>query len=145
VNKVGWALLVATLAATVAMAGSADSSKEFVVVLPDEIEGARRVVLELSDVRLPKKAAVVFRARAIDEDGSEVPLGSVGMLAQSNDAEGTLLHPTVRIDVTKALKRWQQHHLGVSAVRIRVVPYAGAEAMVNLEWSVESADLVLIR
>jgi hypothetical protein len=118
--------------------------KEFVLALPEGIEGARRVVLELSDARLPRNRGAVFRARAIDENGAEVPLGSVGMLADSNDAEGTVLHPALRIDVTSALKRWCQEHPGVSAMRIRVVPYAGKEPLANFEWSVGAANLKLV-
>lgn len=149
-NKSGWLSLAVTLAIARVVAGSVGvgaenqgSVKEFVVALPDGIESARRVVLELSEVRLPKKAAVVFRARGIEEDGVEVPLGSVGLLAHSNEAEGTVLHAALRIDVTKAMKRWHQDHPGVVAMRIRVIPYAGAEPLANLEWSVESAALTL--
>ena len=134
-----------------AMAGSPSvgaedpgSVKEFELTLPESIEGARRVVLELSEVRLPRNKAAVFRARAIDENGAEVPLGSVGLLAESNDAEGTVLHPALRIDITKALKRWCQGHPGVSAVRIRVAPYAGKEPLADLEWSASAADVKLV-
>ena len=123
------------------MAGSA---KEFVLVIPEEIESARRLVLELREVRLPRKAAVVFRARAIDEGGAEVPLGSVGLLAESSDAEGTALHAALRIEVTKALKRWRQSHPGVSDIRVRVVPYAGGAPLADLEWSVEAAHLKVV-
>jgi hypothetical protein len=120
------------------------SAKEFVLELPEGIETARRVVLQLSEVRLPQNAAVVFRARAIDEDGTEVPLGSVGLLAESNDAESTALHGALRIDVTKAMKRWRQAHPEVAATRIRVVPYAGLEPLTKLEWSTVAVDLKVV-
>jgi hypothetical protein len=139
VNRKWWLPLV--LASAIACAGSA---KEFVLELPAGIETARRVVLELSEVRLPKNAAVVFRARAIEEDGTEVPLGSVGLLAESNDAQGTALHGALRIDVTKALKRWRLAHPDVGATRIRVVPYAGREPLANLEWSTVEASLRVV-
>lgn len=150
-NKSWWLLPAAALVVTGVMAGSppvgaADQGpvKEFVLALPEGIEGARRVVFELSDVRLPRNKAAVFRARAIDENGADVPLGSVGMLAESNDAEGTVLHPALRIDITKALKRWCQDHPGVSAMRIRVVPYAGKEPLATFEWSAGAADVKLV-
>src|SRR6187549_57501 len=101
-NNARWVLL-AVLTVTAAIAGSG-SSKEFVLELPQGIDAAHRVVLELSEVRLPRKAAVIFRARAIEEGSAEVSLGSVGLLAESNDAEGMALHAALRIDVTKALK-----------------------------------------
>jgi hypothetical protein len=120
------------------------SSKEFVLALPEGIGAARRVVVELSDVRLPRKAAVVFRARAIDADGAEVPLGSVGLLAESSDAEGAALHAAIRIDVTKALKRWRLAHPDDGTARIRVVPYAGAEPLATLEWTAGAAALKVV-
>jgi hypothetical protein len=129
---------------TGAIAGPVGSAKEFELPLPQGIETARRVVLELTDVRLPRNAAAVFRARVIEEDGAEVPLGSVGFLAESNEAQGTVLHPALRIDVTKALKRWRESHPEVLAMRIRVVPYAGKEPLPELEWSAESAELRVI-
>lgn len=140
VSRAWWALLVVGSAMAAAPSGS---SKEFVLALPETIESAR-VVLELSEVRLPRKAAVVFRARAIDDGGAEVPLGSVGLLAESSDAEGTALHAAIRIDVTKALKRWRLAHPDVSAARIRVVPYAGGEPFANLEWSAGAAALKVV-
>ena len=72
---------------------------------------------------------------------AEVALGSIGVLAESKDAAGTAVHAALRIDVTKALKRWRQDHPDVSAMRIRVVPYAGKEPLASLEWSAASAGL----
>jgi len=147
VNKSWWvplAVACAVIGSPLVRAENQGSSKEFVLALPEGIEAARRVVLELTEVRLPRNRAAVFRARAIEEGGAEVPLGSVGLLAESSDAEGIALHGTVRIDVTKALKRWRQNHPGVSATRIRVAPYAGKELLANLEWSVVSAGLTLV-
>src|SRR5688572_17741832 len=122
-NKARWALL-AVLAINAAIAGSG-SSKEYVLELPAGIDSARRVVLELSEVRLPSKAAVVFRARAIEADGAEVSLGSVGLLAESSDVEGMALHAALRIDVTRALKRWRLAHPEADKLRVRIVPFAG--------------------
>jgi hypothetical protein len=151
VNKAWWFALVTALVVTSVAAGSPPvgaenqgSVKEFELALPEGIEDARRVVLELSEVRLPRNRAVVFRARAIDENGAEAPLGSVGMLAESNEAEGTVLYPSLRIDITKALKRWCQGHPGVTALRIRVVPYAGKEVLATLEWSAGAADVKVV-
>jgi hypothetical protein len=140
-NKARWALLAA-LTINAALAGSG-SSQEFVLELPQGIDAARRVVIELSNLRLPRKAAVIFRARAIEESGAEVALGSVGLLAESGNAEGTALHATLRIDVTRALKRWRLAHPEVGAVRIRVVPYAG-EVPLDLEWSTTAAAVNIV-
>jgi hypothetical protein len=152
VNKSWWALLAVAVAMTSVMAGlppvgaeNEGSAKEFELALPEGIEGARRVVLELSEVRLPRKAAVVFRVRAVDEVGEELPLGSVGLMAESNHAEGTATHAVLRIDVTNTLKRWRQDHPAVGAMRIRVVPYAGTKPLEDLEWSTASAVLALAR
>jgi len=136
-NEAWFLLLVATLVLP-AMAGS---SREFVLELPQGIDTARSVVLVLSDVRLPRNAAVVLRVRVADSADAEVALGSIGVLAESKDAEGTAVHAALRIDVTKTLKRWRKDHPGVNAMRIRVVPYAGKEPLASLEWSAASADL----
>jgi hypothetical protein len=141
-NKARWALLAVTLAITAAIAGSG-GSKEFVLELPQGIDAARRVVLEMREVRLPRKAAVIFRARAVEDGGAEVPLGSLGLLAESSDAEGIALHATLRIDVTRALKRWRLAHPEVSAARIRVVPYAG-DVPLDLEWSATAAAVKIV-
>ena len=140
-NKARWALL-AVLAINAAIAGSG-SSKEFVLELPEGIDAARRVVLELSEVRLPRKAAVIFRARAIEEGGAEVSLGSVGLLAESSDAEGMALHTALRIDVSRAIKRWRLAHPEASTVRIRVVPFAGGTPL-DLEWSTTAAAVKIV-
>ena len=133
-----WCLL---LVATLVLPAMAGSSKEFVLELPQGIDTARSVVLVLSDVRLPRNAAVVLRARVADSAAAEVALGSIGVMAESKDAQGTAVHAALRIDVTKTLKRWRQDHPGVSTMRIRVVPYAGKEPLVSLEWSAASAGL----
>jgi hypothetical protein len=140
VNKAWWLPPAAALVAAVAMAGS---SKSFVLELPQAIGTARRVVLELSEVRLPRNAAVVFRARVLEDNGVETPLGSVGMLAESNDAQGTRQQATLRIDVSLALKRWRQNHPGAREIRISVVPYVGAQPLTSLDWSAASAELTL--
>jgi hypothetical protein len=121
------------------------SSKEFALELPEGIEAARSVTLVLSNVRLPRNTAAVLRARIAESGAADVPLGSIGVLAESKAAEGTALHAALRIDVTKALKRWRQDHPGISAMKVRVVPYAGAEPLAHLEWSIESAGLTLER
>ena len=123
-----------------AMAGS---SREFLLALPAGIDTARSVVLVLSEVRLPRNAAVVLRARVADRNTAEIPLGSIGLLAESKTAEGTTLHATLRIDVTKALKRWRQDHPGVGEIHVRVIPYAGAAPLPDLEWSIGSATLAI--
>jgi hypothetical protein len=143
VNSARWLWLAVALAG-IASAGPEGSSKEFVLELPPGIETAHRVVLELREVRLPRNKAAVFRARAIEEGGAEVPLGSVGMLAESGDAEGTALHGALRIEVTSALKRWRHAHPDAGTLRIRVAPYAGKEPLADLEWSTETASLKIV-
>ena len=125
---------------TIAMAGS---SREFQLALPAGIDTARGVVLVLTEVRLPRNLAAVLRARVADSATTEIPLGSIGLLAESKTAEGTAFHATLRIDVTKALKRWRQDHPDVREIRIRVAPYAGAKPLPDLEWSTASAALAL--
>ena len=151
-NRTAWLprLLALSLAATPALASEsastpAASAKEFVVEVPVGIDSARSVFLVLSDVRLPRMAAVVLRARLIEDpaDTAELPLGSVGLLAESKDADGVAEHDFVRIEVSKRLKRWRQEHRDVGTIRIRVVPYVGASPLPQLEWSVASARLSL--
>jgi hypothetical protein len=138
------------LAATSALAAEPaqnppTSAKEFVVEVPAGIDSARSVFLVLTDVRLPRKAAVVLRARLVENAGdtAELPLGSVGLLAESKDADGVAEHGFVRIEVSKRLKRWRQEHRDVGTIRIRVVPYAGARSLPDFEWSAVSAQLSL--
>ena len=130
------------MGSNVASAHPQANSKEFVLALPPEFAAAHSVVLVLNNVRLPKSAAVVLRAR-LAEGEAEIPLGSIGVLAESKDAQGTATHAALRIDITKTLLRWRQEHPYASAVRIRVVPYAGKEALPDLEWSAASASLTL--
>jgi len=151
VNKSWWQPLLLALGlglpalASERAQGPAGSAKEFVVEVPVGIDSARSVFLVLSDVRLPRMAAVVLRVRLVENsaDTSELPLGSVGLLAESKDAEGVAQHDTVRIEVSKKLKRWRQEHPDVNPVRIRVVPYAGAKPFTDLQWSAVSARLSL--
>lgn len=122
----------------------AESAKEFELELPVGIDSARVVFLELSDVALPRSASVVLRARSLESVGgtvTELPLGSIGLLAESRNAEGVIHRDVVRIEVTKRLERWRRHHPGVSTLRVRVVPFAGADPLPKLEWSVASARL----
>ena len=113
--------------------------------VPVGINSARSVFLVLSDVRLPRMAAVVLRARLVEnaEDTHELPLGSVGLLAESKDADGVAEHDVVRIEISKKLKRWRQEHPDIQTLRIRVVPYAGPNPLPQLDWSVSSARLSL--
>lgn len=133
-------LLAVGVSMSCAMAGG---SREYLLALPAGIDTAHRVTLVLSEVRLPRNAAVVLRARTADSAATEISLGSIGLLAQSKTAEGTVLHAALRIDVTKALKRWRQNHPGVREINVRVVPYAGVTPLPDLEWSADSAALAL--
>ena len=144
-----WLSLVAgvAMAAMPVMAGKAgESSKEFELEMPVGVDSARSVFLVLKDVQLPKMASVVLRARTVESVSgteTELPLGSIGLLAESKDAKGIADHAEVRIEVTKRLKRWRQDHPGVGTVRIRVVPFAGADPLPALKWSAASARLAL--
>lgn len=135
------------LAAMPVVAGDAiESAKDFEVEMPVGVDSARSVFLELSDVQLPGSASVVLRARSLESVAgtvTELPLGSIGLLAESRNAEGVTHHAVVRIEVTKRLKRWRQDHPGISVIRIRVVPFAGADPMPHLKWSAASAQLSL--
>jgi len=145
-----WSLAVAAGLALVAMpvvaSDAVESAKEFEVEIPVGVDSARSVILELGDVQLPRMTSVVLRARSLESVAgtvTELPLGSIGLLAESKSAQGVTRHPVVRIEVTKRLKRWRQDHPGISTLRIRVVPYAGADPMPNLKWSAASAQLSL--
>ena len=153
-NKTWWAPLAIGfgMASAVACATSVDTapptnSREFVLTLPPEIDAGGSVLLVLKDVRLPKSAAVVLRARLVESSaetpGAEIPLGSIGVMAESKDAEGTATHAVLRIDITQPLLRWRQEHAGATTVRIRVAPFAGKEPIADLEWSAASAALTL--
>src|SRR6478736_1809888 len=112
-----------------------ESSKEFEVEIPVGIDSARSVFLVLSDVQLPKMAAVVLRARLVESSKggeTEVPLGSLGLLADSKDAEGIAEHDVIRIEVSKKLKRWRAEHPDVKTLRVRVIPFAGANPLPTL-------------
>ena len=137
---------LALAAMPVIASDAVDSSKEFEVEIPVGVDSARSVILELSDVGLPRMASVVLRARSLESVAgtvTELPLGSIGLLAESKNAEGVIHHDVVRIEVTKRLKRWRQDHPGISTLRIRVVPFAGADPIPHLKWSVASAQLSL--
>jgi hypothetical protein len=137
---------LALVAVPVIASDAVESSKEFDVEIPVGLDSARSVILELSDVQLPRMASVVLRARSLESVAgtvTELPLGSIGLLAESKNAEGVIRHAVVRIEVTKRLKRWRQDHPGVSTLRIRVVPFAGADPMPQLKWSAASARLSL--
>ncbi|HYJ41784.1 MAG TPA: hypothetical protein VEW08_13410 [Steroidobacteraceae bacterium] len=157
-NKFWWVSLSVALGLVAMSALGAEpvesspgSTKEFVVAMPPDIGSARSVILVLSDVRLPRMAAVVLRARLVEtkavKGGADIvallPLGSVGLLAESANAQGVTHHSVVRIEVTKKLKRWRQDHPGVSSLNIRVIPFAGADPLPHLEWSAASARLSL--
>ena len=137
---------LALFALPVFASDAVESSKEFEVEIPVGVDSARSVILELSDVQIPRMASVVLRARSVESVAGtviELPLGSIGLLAESRNAEGVTHHAVVRIEVTKRLKRWRQDHPGVSTLRVRVVPFAGADPMPNLKWSVATAQLSL--
>lgn len=135
-------LFALAVASDVAAAHPHASSQEFVVELPAGMVTARSVVLVLNEVRLPKNAAVVLRAR-LAEGAAERPLGSIGVMAESKDAEGMKTYAALRIDITKPLLRWRQDHPYAITVRIRVVPYAGKDPLADLDWSAASAALTL--
>jgi len=137
---------LALIALPVAASDAVESSKEFEVEMPVGVDLARSVILELSDVQLPRMASVVLRVRSLESVAgtvTELPLGSIGLLAESRSAEGVTHHPVVRIEITKRLKRWRQDHPGISTLRIRVVPFAGADPLPTLKWSAASARLSL--
>ena len=65
------------------------------------------------------------------------------MLAESSDVEGMALHAALRIDVTRALKRWRLAHPEADKLRVRIVPFAGG-APLELEWSTTAAAVKIV-
>ncbi|HKU14246.1 MAG TPA: hypothetical protein VJQ52_07600 [Steroidobacteraceae bacterium] len=131
-------LLAAVLGCGSLSANPSDVVKEFTLQLPADIVSAGSVRLVLKGVSVPRNTPVVLRARALEP---EVALGSAGLVAESPAAAGPAVHSQVKIDITHALRRWQQKNRDATQLKVRIVPYAGLEPIPQLEWSVESAQL----
>lgn len=131
-------LLAAVLGCGSINANPSDVVKEFTLQVPADIVSAGSVRLVLKGVSVPRNTPVVLRARALEP---EVALGSAGLVAESPAAAGAAYHAQVKIDVTRALRAWQQKNRDAAQLKVRIVPYAGLKPIAQLEWSIESAQL----
>lgn len=114
-----------------------DGAKQFSVDLPGNWRDAARIRVVLENITTP--ANRVFKLRVTTKSGSEtIVLGSAPIEAIGRDRTGTRSIPSIRLDVTRALKRLLGNSADVSRIQI-VVQAVGPrnEPVKGFEWNLK--------
>lgn len=114
-----------------------DGAKQFSVDLPGNWRDAARIRVVLENITTPANRA--FKLRVTTKSGSEtIVLGSAPIEAIGRDRTGTRSIPSIRLDVTRALKRLLGNSADVSRIQI-VVQAVGPrnEPVKGFEWNLK--------
>lgn len=113
-----------------------DGAKQFSVDVPDNWREATRIRLVLENVTTPANRA--FKLRVTAKRGSEtVVLGSAPVEAVGRDRSGMRSIPSIRLDVTRTLRRFLGNKSDVSRVEILIEPVGPRnEPTKGIDWSV---------
>jgi hypothetical protein len=135
-------LLSLLLFASIFAANAAgDEPQRFVLPLPEHWQESK-VRLVLEGVRVPGNVPFKLRATAMGEDNKEVFLGSVGVEAIGPSHTETRQLQTLRLDVTRSLKRFLERQANPREVEIRIRAVdARNNPIQDLKWSVEAVRL----
>jgi hypothetical protein len=118
-----------------------DEPQRFVLPLPEHWQESK-VRLVLEGVRVPGNVPLKLRVTAMGEDNKEVFLGSIGVEAIGPSHTETRQLQTLRLDVTRSLKRFLEHHANPREVKIRIRAVDGKNNPIHdLKWSVGNARL----
>lgn len=120
---------------------TADAPRRFVVPLPREWQESKLRVL-IEGVRIPGNVPLKLRVTTIGEDEKEVSLGSIGVEAIGPNKSATRSLRTLRLDVTRSLKRFLEHQANQSKVDLRIQAVDRRNNPIrDLKWSVEGVKL----
>lgn len=114
-----------------------DGAKQFSVELPANWRDADRIRIVLENVTTPANRA--FKLRVTANTGTEtIVLGSAPVEALGRDRTGVRNIPSIRLDVTRALRRLLGSNAGVRSVQVVIQPVGPrGEPVTDLEWSVK--------
>ena len=120
---------------------AADDPQRFIVTLPEHWQEAK-VRLVIEGVRVPGNVPLKLRVTAMGEDNKEVFLGSVGVEAIGPSHTESRQLQTLRLDVTRSLKRFLEHQPSRRDVGLLIRAVDGRNNPIHdLKWSVEAVRL----
>jgi hypothetical protein len=120
---------------------TADAPGRFVVPLPTAWQESR-LRLRIDGVRIPGNVPLKLRVTTMGKDEKEVSLGSIGVEAIGPNKTATRSLRTLRLDVTRSLKRFLERQANPGKVDLRIQPVDGRNNPIpGLKWSVEGVKL----
>jgi hypothetical protein len=133
---------VVMLRSTVPLLAADGSTRILQSRVPINWETAHRVMLRVKDISLPKNQPVIFEIYACQVGGQDVRLGSFGVLAESETAEGTWKHEEFLVNVTRPFRRWMDANRDQTTVKVRIKPVDGnGRPLPDLDWLVREVEL----
>lgn len=120
---------------------ASDGQRRFVVTLPQQWQESKlRVAVD--GLQAPGNVPFKLRVSVMSEGEKEVWLGSVGVEAIGPDKTEPRTLRTLRIDVTRSLKRFLENKADATKVELLVQPVdARNNPIKDLEWSVKDVRL----
>jgi hypothetical protein len=110
----------------------------FTVALPVGWRDAPRIHLVLEGVTVPGNRPLKLRATTVTDEPRNIVLGSAGIVAVRPTMAEPRRLPTLRIDVTRALKQLSERQDRSQSLTIDLQAVDGQNnPLTNLEWSVE--------
>jgi hypothetical protein len=118
--------------------GASEPPRMFEVRVPETWRTAGRLMLVARDVTVPKNRPVIFEFFATAEGKKAELLGSYGVVAESETASGDWHFESIRVNVTRSLRRWLDVN-PATTISIRVDVVDGDRTPVrDLRWNAQS-------
>jgi hypothetical protein len=136
-------LLVAIVVWPAAIAPPAGAASDgpprvFETRVPDAWRTADRLMLVVKDLSVAKNRPVVFEFFATGEGRKPELLGSYGIVAESDEAAGDWHFESIRVNVTRPLRRWLDPGAATTvSIRVDVVD-GNRQPMRDLRWTAKS-------
>ena len=136
-------VFVLVISAVICAAAHAEGEPQrFVVPLPEHWQDATRFRLVLEGVTIPGDVPLKLRVTANTRGGREIFLGSAGIEAISRTRSEERHLKSLRLDVTRSLKRFLETSATSTSVELYIQPVDRENHPIrDLKWSVETVRL----
>lgn len=116
--------------------------QRFTASLPENWQEATRLRLVIEGIRTPGDTPLKLRVTATADEGGETLLGSVGVEAIGPTRSESRYIRSLRMDVTRSLRRYLQNKADASTVELQIQAVdARNKPIRNLKWSVDKVRI----
>jgi len=139
-----WFIALA-LSLSVTMCGAMpneEAAQRFVVSLPTGWQQAAVALLLIEGIQTPGNQPLKLRIAMMSDDGREVVLGSMGVMALSRESEEMQRLPVVRLDIAPTLQQLALRQPRAQKLTLHIEAVDGHNNLLpGIRWSADSVRL----